>query len=93
MNSITLENIKFKYAGTSKYTLDIPTFALAKNKKAFLFGPSGCGKTTLLETLAGVSVPESGSVTVCGSQLQNMSASGRDQFRAAKRAIFFKVLI
>lgn len=90
MNLIKLENIKFKYSGTSKYTLDIPEFTLAKNKKAFLFGPSGCGKTTLLETLAGVLVPESGSVNICGSELQRMSASGRDHFRAAKMGYIFQ---
>lgn len=90
MNSIKLENIKFKYSGASKYTLDIPGFTLAKNKKAFLFGPSGCGKTTLLETLAGVLVPESGSVNICGSELQKMSASVRDQFRAAKMGYIFQ---
>lgn len=90
MHSIRLENIKFKYAGASKYTLDIPEFTLSKNKKAFLFGPSGCGKTTLLETLAGVLVPESGTVSVCGSELQKMSASQRDQFRAAKIGYIFQ---
>jgi putative ABC transport system ATP-binding protein len=90
MDSIRLENIKFKYSGASKYTLDIPEFTLNKNKKAFLFGPSGCGKTTLLETLAGVLVPESGTVSVCGSELQKMSASQRDQFRAAKIGYIFQ---
>lgn len=90
MNSIQLENILFKYSGASKYTLDIPDFTLAKNKKAFLFGPSGCGKTTLLETLAGVLVPESGAVNICGSELQKMSAGRRDHFRAAKMGYIFQ---
>lgn len=90
MNSIKLENIKFKYAGASSYTLDIPEFVLEKNKKTFLFGPSGCGKTTLLEMLSGVLVPESGVVSVCGSELQKMKSSQRDQYRAAKMGYIFQ---
>jgi putative ABC transport system ATP-binding protein len=90
MNSIKLENIKFKYTGVAQYTLDIPDFVLEKNKKTFLFGPSGCGKTTLLEMLSGVLVPESGVVSVCGSELQKMKPSQRDQFRAAKMGYIFQ---
>lgn len=90
MDSIRLENLKFKYPGVSKFTLDIPQLTLEKNRKAFLFGPSGCGKTTLLETLAGVLVPESGTVSVCGAELQTMSASERDHFRAAKIGYIFQ---
>ena len=38
-----------------------------------LIGPNGCGKTTLLKLLAGVLVPDTGSITLDGRDLTTMS--------------------
>ena len=45
-----------------------------------LLGPNGAGKSTLISTVAGLVIPDSGSVTVLGSDIN------RD-FRAARRSI------
>ena len=42
------------------------TLALADGQRVVLMGPSGAGKTTLLRVLAGLMVPERGTVTVGG---------------------------
>ncbi len=96
--SCVLKNIQFSYphksadkkSGTSKIILDIPDFSIQKNEKVFLFGPSGCGKTTFLETIAGVLVPQSGTLSVCGTEIQSLSPAKRDKLRAEKIGYIFQ---
>lgn len=90
MRTVDVKDIKFSYPNTNVNTLDIAELSILKNEKVFLYGPSGCGKTTLLETLAGVLVPQSGSVRICQTEVQKLKSSVRDQFRAAKIGYIFQ---
>src|SRR5438105_13785619 len=54
--------------GISKYYKDIKalddvSFEFNKGIISFL-GPSGCGKTTLLRSIAGLEIPDSGSISI-----------------------------
>jgi len=49
-------------------------------------GPSGSGKTTLLHLLAGLELPDSGTVTVDGIDLTALDRAGRSALRRAKLA-------
>ena len=49
-------------------------------------GPSGSGKTTLLHLLAGLEVPDAGSVTVDGVELTALDRAGRAALRREKIA-------
>ena len=58
---IKLENITLRYGERlvlDRFSLEIPERGLTA-----LSGPSGCGKTTLLRVMAGLSVPEGGTVS------------------------------
>jgi len=62
--------------------LDIPYWEVKSGDRVAIFGPSGCGKSTLLYALAGLLPVSSGTLTVCGHELQRLSEVERDRFRA-----------
>jgi putative ABC transport system ATP-binding protein len=49
-----------------------------------LYGPSGSGKTTLLMLIAGLLIPDSGSVTVNGREVSTLSERERAHFRRSE---------
>jgi ABC-type lipoprotein export system ATPase subunit len=49
-------------------------------------GPSGSGKTTLLHLLAGLELPDAGTVAVDGAELTSLDRAGRAALRRAKIA-------
>lgn len=68
--------------GMSYHTIDgeIPalshiTFSVSRGEFVSLVGPSGCGKSTLLNLIAGLLVPEQGSITIQGKPLQDSRLS------------------
>lgn len=48
----------------SKVVLDDVSLKIEKGERVVVFGSSGCGKTTLIHILAGLVVPEKGSVMI-----------------------------
>lgn len=70
--------------------LSFPDFTLNRGEHLFLHGPSGSGKSTLLSLLAGMLPPSSGSVRVLGTDLYQLRAGARDQFRADHMGVIFQ---
>ena len=54
--------------------LDNVSFEFEKGILAFL-GPSGCGKTTLLRSIAGLEIPDAGSISI-GGKVQTSIENG-----------------
>jgi ABC-type lipoprotein export system ATPase subunit len=50
-------------------------------------GPSGSGKTTLLHLLAGLDLPDSGEVEICGVGLASLGRTGRAELRGQQIAL------
>ena len=64
MSLIELKDISKSYKtniGDFKILQNI-NLRIAKKQSIFLFGPSGCGKSTLLNILAGLDVPDKGTI-------------------------------
>ncbi|MCC6671317.1 MAG: ABC transporter ATP-binding protein [Planctomycetes bacterium] len=55
-----------------------------------LIGRSGTGKTTLLHLIAGILVPDAGSIEVDGVPVHQLSEGQRDRFRAATLGLVFQ---
>ena len=64
---IQLKNIS-KHFGKLK-ALDSVTTICEKSECIALIGPNGCGKTTLIKTILGMVVPDSGSITFNGENI------------------------
>ncbi len=62
MNLITAEHLSHSY--TTKKLLDDTSFSLNEGEKVGIIGVNGTGKSTLLKIIAGVLVPDGGTVTM-----------------------------
>ena len=88
---IELRDVRFRWHRDAPLILDIPVFEVRAGERVFLEGPSGSGKTTLLNILGGVTVPETGRVTVNGVRLDDLNGAGRDRFRADHIGFVFQM--
>ncbi len=87
---LCLEGVRFRWPGQPEDLIDIDDLTLEAGEHLFVRGASGSGKTTLLNLLAGVHTPTSGVVRLLGTDLSELSASRRDQFRADHIGVIFQ---
>ena len=85
---IKTESLKFSYDG-KKY-FDFPDINLDSGENLLIIGNSGIGKTTLLHLLAGILKPESGSISVSGTDISKFSDTELDKFRGDNIGIVFQ---
>lgn len=76
--------------GQAQLVLDGLDVELEAGGLALLDGPSGAGKSTLLNIVAGLILPDSGSVTLGATTLSALSEARRDRFRAAHIGYIFQ---
>jgi len=72
-----MRSVQKSYDGLNVLT-DV-SFDVPAGTRVALLGPGGCGKTTLLKILLGLERPDSGSVTLLGTDMVNASDSERRQ--------------
>lgn len=72
--AISVKNVSHQYqaqsSGDASLILDDVSLDLASGEFASIIGPSGCGKTTLLNMIAGLLRPTSGTLTIAGDEPQ-----------------------
>jgi putative ABC transport system ATP-binding protein len=71
--------------------LRIERLAIPAGERVFVHGPSGSGKSSLLSLLAGVIVPQRGSLHVLGTEVPRLAGAARDVFRADHFGIIFQM--
>ncbi|WP_116366982.1 ABC transporter ATP-binding protein [Parahaliea mediterranea] len=86
----SINNLRFHYAGTDEPLLDIPRWSLAGGEQIFLHGHSGTGKSTLLNLLAGMLLPDTGTIDILGKRISTLSARQRDKWRARHIGVVFQ---
>ena len=65
------------YPGTTDAATDDVSLDIADGEFMVLLGPSGCGKTTLLRMIAGLELPDGGSVAIGGRDITYLPAHER----------------
>ena len=90
-NVLSLENLRFGY-DPSQALIDIDDFSIGRGESVFLRGPSGSGKSTLLGLISGVLLPQSGSLTISGTDITKITSADRDKLRADHLGIIFQQL-
>ena len=77
---IELRDLEFRYSQSS-FALQFEHTRVESSEHVALIGPSGCGKTTLLNLLAGIALPNTGSVIVAGESVAELADAQRRDFR------------
>ena len=73
-NGIRMENVSYGYKGRSKALQNL-SLTVPKGFVIALVGLSGCGKSTLLSLIAGLLIPESGTILINGKQLKESTTN------------------
>jgi putative ABC transport system ATP-binding protein len=88
--AIELQAVQFSWK-RQEQLLDVERFTVERGERVFLKGPSGSGKSTLLGLIGGVLTPQSGNVSLTGTRLNELDASGRDRFRGEHLGFIFQM--
>lgn len=80
----------YKSGDHEQKALDDVELSLEEGKFIVILGPSGAGKSTLLNILGGLDSPTSGTVTVCGKDISNLTGNALADYRASTVGFVFQ---
>jgi putative ABC transport system ATP-binding protein len=86
---IEIRDLAFGYPGGG-FRLQIPSLQVHTGERLAVIGPSGSGKTTLLNLIAGILVPETGTVRVADTQVSALGDARRRDFRIRNIGFVFQ---
>ena len=87
---IKIESLNFYWSKKSNFKIFVPSLEIKKGEKVLLLGESGSGKTTLLSLICGFLNPLSGSISINGNTINELSSKTKDEYRADNIGIIFQ---
>lgn len=92
MALVELNNVSKSFSkGDETITpLDDVSLQIHEGEFVSLMGPSGTGKSTLLNLVSGIDRPDSGTITVAGTEVTRLSRSKLADWRAANLGYIFQ---
>ncbi len=88
--AVSMKNVQFSWSPSEIPLFNISDLRIERGERVFLYGPSGSGTTSLLNILAGINIPQQGSLQILGESLMDLSQRQRDKFRAQHMGIIFQ---
>ena len=89
--AISVENLDFSYAGSSKNTLSGISFELLKGQTLGIVGGTGSGKSTLVQLIAGLYTAPRGTIKLIGKDVDDYTAEQKNNmigFAMQKSVLF-----
>jgi putative ABC transport system ATP-binding protein len=86
---IQLKDIQFHYP-QSEFRLSVEELTFKEQSKTAVIGPSGFGKTTMLNLIAGILLPEEGTVMVDEIKVNKLNDGDRRNFRIQNIGFVFQ---
>src|SRR6056297_2480976 len=75
MGQVILDGVTKRYADVT--AVDDMNLDIRDGEFVTLVGPSGCGKSTTLETIAGLTIPTEGTITIADREVTNLPPKDR----------------
>ena len=86
---IYIKNMLYQWEKKTRPIIDIDSWSM-KDKSCFIYGSSGSGKSSFVNLLSGITVANQGDVITLGENLSDLSARGRDAFRAKNIGVIYQ---
>ncbi len=87
MSVLTMNNVSYKYDGTTKIVLKNINKDFEKGRLYVIVGKSGAGKSTVLSLISGLDTATSGSIYYNGRDVKTID---RDEYRAKSIGVIFQ---